>query len=258
MPPIQLSRNGTGPDLSAIQTPRPPGAWSSTPHDEESVQGLLAPNSDASNETEPGTPIAPPSRVLSMPTRTPAPPGAWMVTPAARRPLQKVRFDTHDSHMDYSSTGQNADPSKLSEGSPQAPSQSNKDVITEVPEEPPAQDEESQLRREPPAIPMSPRSRSSNPSRKSPSIRVVDEFGREQLPEDTTAGGPIKTHSPIRRRNSIRILDAMGRDVDGSVVSSEKVDEIDQQVAPLKHHEALTRVRQGLSDLARGLDDMDR
>ena len=243
----QPSRNGMRPDFSAIKTPRPPGAWSFTPRQprEELVEGSMAFTSDADHEDGLAAPVASLSRVRSMPTRTPAPPGAWTVTSTSKRPLQKVRFDTRHSHTEHSLAQQDTESSNLVEAIPYQSSQSNNaSVPTEVPR---TQNEETTLQLRP----------TSNSARKSPSIRVVDAFGREQVPEDSSLDSLSRVRS-TRRKTGVRILDAMGRDIDGSSeVSSRKPDEIDPH-NPLNNTEALTRVRQGLSDLARGLDVMDR
>ncbi|KAF8230171.1 hypothetical protein L208DRAFT_1400880 [Tricholoma matsutake] len=256
------SKHGTRSDFSAIKTPRPPGAWSSTPQQpprhEESAQDSLAPTSDEDHENKFAAAGA---SLSSMPARTPAPPGAWMITPAVRRPLHKVRFDTQHSHTETSLAGQDTDSSILLESGLQPSSQSNN--APEVSEgtsmtPKPGEESTSELRQQLPNTPISPRSRTSYLPRKSPSIRVVDAFGREQLPEDMSLDGLSDVDSRTRRKTGVRILDATGRDMDGSEAPSGKLDESDEHMSPLNHTEALTRVRQGLSDLARGLDDIDR
>jgi serine/arginine repetitive matrix protein 2 len=262
----QPSSNGMRPDFSAIKTPRPPGGWSSTPRQPhyESEQGSLASTSDADHENGLALPVSSLSMFSSLPARTPAPPGAWMATPAARRPLQKVRFDNQDSRTMHSMTGRDIDSSNsLEDGLHSSSQPNNTSVLTEVPDglqitPPPNEESTLQPARESSDTQVSPRSRSSNTPRKLPSIRVLDAFGREQLSEDASLDGSSKVSSRTRRRTSVRVLDAMGRDVKGDEVSPEKLDEPDRHIAPLNHAEVFTSVRQGLTDLAQGLDDMDR
>jgi hypothetical protein len=262
----QPSSNGIRSDFSAIKTPRPPGGWSFTPRQPhyESEQGSLASTSGADHENGLALPVPSLSRFSSLPTRTPAPPGAWMATPAVRRPLQKVRFDNQHSHTIHSMKGRDVDSSNsLDDGSHSSSQPNNTSVLTQAPNGPqtalpPDEESTSQPGRESSDTQMFPRSRSPNTPRKSPSIRVLDAFGREQLSEDTSLDGSFKVPSRTRRRTNVRILDAMGRDVGGNEVSSEKLDETDRHIAPPNHTKVLTSVRQGLTDLARGLDDMDR
>ena len=180
--------------------------------------------------------------------RTPAPPGGWLVTPATKRPLQKVRFDTQRPHTEQSPGGQDTELSDFLEGS--SPLSNDVSVPTT-----PTQDEESTLRLPPdlPPTSTSPHSRTLNTPRKLPSIRVVDAFGREQLPEDMTLDDSSKVHSQTKRNAGVYILDAM--DVDYGEVPS---GELDETKPSLSHADALTRVKQGLAELTRGLDSLDR
>ena len=246
-------------DFSAIKTPRPPGAWSSTPrqsHAEESTQASSVYTSDVENENELAPSAVPIPGVSSMLARTPAPPGGWLVTPAAKRPLQKVRFDTQHSHTEHSIEGQDTELSDvLEDSSPQLNDISVRKEVPEGPQMTPTQDEESILRL-PPATSTTFHSKILNTPRKLPSIRVVDAFGREQLPEDMTLDDPSKVHSQTKRKAGVRILDAM--DVDYSEVPSGELDETNRSIPSLSHADALARVKQGLSDLTRGLDELDR
>lgn len=132
--------------------------------------------------------------------------------------------------------------------------------------------------------PTTPISRENGPSprslRKSPSVRLVDAYGRERVDEEGTAKSLIEnghagaerktTTSPLTpRRSLVRIVDAMGRNVDDVVVVPDASEgrenrsfEADVSVVsddiPIGHAEALARMRRTLRDLAEGLSDTDR
>ena len=97
-----------------------------------------------------------------------------------------------------------------------------------------------------PSVPISPRS-----PRKSPSIRVVDAFGRERLSDNESIKNQANGSAVGEdiSKTKIRIVDAMGREVP-------KVD--DHLERPLTRGEALSHVQKGLADLANELDEEDR
>ncbi|KIK97735.1 hypothetical protein PAXRUDRAFT_31611 [Paxillus rubicundulus Ve08.2h10] len=145
-----------------------------------------------------------------------------------------------------------------------------------------------------PERPTTPVSRDNAPSqrslRRSPSVRVVDAYGRERVDEEAPAEAvalvpdshadavgktPSSSHpAPLATprstsRGTVRIVDAMGKEVDDSL---ELVDASDRGAdrsfegdvsvlsddLPLEHADALVRIRQTLRDLAEGLSDADR
>lgn len=85
----------------------------------------------------------------------------------------------------------------------------------------------------------------------------MDAFGREAPDHISREVEQVDTHTNTpRTRSAIRIMDAMGREVDGE---ANKVREDGQSLpSPLNRREALMRVRQGLSELAEGMDEINR
>lgn len=247
-------------DSSTMKTPRAPGAWASTPappHREPPSQSHSY-TGDTDTECESGlaTPVASLSRASSLPPQTPAPPGGWMATPAARKSILKVRFDTHAPSTEQSLSNDAIESNDFVDGIVNASWRTeNVSVDTSAPaikiEEPEARTRTP----EPPSTPVSPsRSPRRSPPRKSPSIRVLDAFGREQVAEDKSS----QVLNTPRNKSGIRVVDAMGRDIEDSVEQSTLSEADAKDSPPLKHSEALVRVRQGLSDLAQGLDEMNR
>ena len=97
-----------------------------------------------------------------------------------------------------------------------------------------------------PSVPLSPRS-----LRKSPSIRVVDAFGRERLSDNESTKNQVNGSAvgEDMSKTKIRIVDAMGRELP----------EVDNHLErPLTRGEALSHVQKGLADLANELDEEDR
>lgn len=73
-------------------------------------------------------------------------------------------------------------------------------------------------------------------SRKTPSIRMVDAFGREHSPLDDAS---IDNQS----KSTVRVVDAMGRDVDEVSPAATEPDR------PIPHAEAISMLKKGVSDL---------
>lgn len=197
-------------------------------------------------------------------SQTPAPPGAWMATPAPRKSILKVRFDTvleseHFMSEDVAEssnflTNEHRKPLERIENIPVESQETSTaepskfDMVLEVPE----------VRSRTPDLPSTPVSTRS-PPRKPPSIRVLDAFGREEKTAEAEKDViVINVNNTPRSKSGVRIVDAMGRAVEGDTEVLEGASEVQEVVPPLKHSEALMRVRQGLSDLVQGLDDMDR
>ncbi|KAG6920101.1 hypothetical protein DXG01_010169 [Tephrocybe rancida] len=226
-------------NLTTAKTPRPPGAWASTPtphvhHD--------LPSEDVSGDTEPdyesglATPVASFSKGSSLPSQTPAPPGAWAATPAARKSILKVRFDAANESAATGSTTR--DPLEdITNGSRQrdfTPSRSR------TPE---------------PTTPVSPVSRRTTPH-KSPGIRVLDAFGRVVVKDEVNTN---KAANTSKNKSGIRVVDAIGREVGNVDEPSQLTNgDVSELAAPQNRDEALGRVRQGLADLADGLDELDQ
>ncbi|KAG5635089.1 hypothetical protein H0H81_012488 [Sphagnurus paluster] len=246
-------------NLTSMKTPRPPGAWASTPAAPPPPREPPARTrslGDTDEEWESGlvTPVASLSRASSLPGQTPGPPGAWMATPAARKSVLKVRFDTHDSSLngspatdtsrnpfnDVTNSPPKADDLSTSTVRPALGKDSNEGIFprTRTPE---------------PVTPISPTSKRFQSPTRTHGIRVLDAFGKAVVQEET-----IRKPNTPRNKSGIRVLDAMGREVDDTPNHDEVHDSIEEPSPPLNRDEALVRVRQGLADLADGLQDMDR
>lgn len=259
--------NGNAPpDITAMKTPRPPGAWSVTPAAEKVLEHLHPAHSqtpspdNGDKQVENGlvTPIASMSRGSTFLLPTPAPPGAWAATPAGRKSILKVHFDTENPAPEETSSEEVAHPSNFL-----AP---RKRTNGHVPEQSQETSEDlsggEQLIPDPiePPKPVqgvhTPVGSPSKNTPKTPNIRVLDAYGREQ-----GVNGSPRRKKPIPsidspNKSAVRIVDAMGREVGGGDLSSERSDT--EFIPPANRGEALVRVRQGLSDLAQGLDNMAR
>jgi serine/arginine repetitive matrix protein 2 len=262
------------------------------------------------------TPIPSLSRANSLPLRTPAPPGAWMLTPnqpttqnghngsadqsqfgsiGRRKSILKVRFDVTESEastaeVDQKSplpSGRVSTPDFLPDGHPRhaesVPSKmtngsAHVDVVHDSVPARPVTPEHSTTPMPRPNIP-SPRS-----LRKSPTVKVVDAFGRERIdhlptPADAqdNADGRLDAkdttrsllsaetpHTPrAQNKSSIRIVDAMGREIEEEVVPViEPLFEEELLVlhddSPVGRTETLAQMRQTLREWADGLSDGDR
>lgn len=290
--PILQSREIQG-DLTALKTPRPPGAWLATPapsrqstieHIERAGSAPPAEQKSPSSDSGLATPPSTLSRANSLPPKTPAPPGGWVNTPAPdtsarRKAALKVRFDVESEtasdgtfeRPSADSSGESKVPANESSGAPWsiAALQNADGSTSSVPPE-------SSI--EPPPTPPSMRDRIRQ---KSPSIRVLDAYGREQvetdpapiavpeaaprndeLPTDTRAvahttprrearAGPSATP---RNRSAVRMVDAMGREIEEEPV----VEEESFVETPLSRSEALYRMRETLASMAQDLSDADR
>ncbi|KAF8348140.1 hypothetical protein F5887DRAFT_952300 [Amanita rubescens] len=233
-------------NVTAMKTPRPPGAWLATPAPADNVAHARE-SSTVTSETEYdgglATPVASLSRGSAL--QTPAPPGAWVPTPAtARKSILRVRFEqppSESTETERSFSSANSETSDLTqEILKRSPSPANKMTQSSEP-----------YLQMPVAKPQSPKS-----PRKSPKIRVMDAFGRE-APDYISRVERVDAHmNTPRTRSAIRIVDPMGREVDGE---ANKVREDGQSLpSPLDRREALMRVRQGLSDLAEGIEEINR
>ncbi|CAA7259228.1 unnamed protein product [Cyclocybe aegerita] len=208
-------------NTSTFKTPKPPGSWLTTP-------GLVVSSSSterrSSEENNPGqsglqTPAASLSKASLLDPKTPGAPGAWMATPAARKSLQKVRFNAETSSKSVFGGGL---------------ATSSVDASDQVP-----QTEWSVM--------LSSTTRSPRKNRGA-SIRILDEFGREQ---DSIAAQPLDS---VRNRSGLRILDAMGNEILEDENSTGNEGKDDPGDVPPTRGELISRIRRGLDDL---LDDID-
>lgn len=214
-------------DSMAMRTPRPPGAWSSTPvPSQQNTRETLLRSQSVSSEQELNntqynsglaTPVASLSKASPLPLVTPAPPGAWKNTPGLKKSNQKVRFDPQHLESEMSAS---EDP-ELARGLSTTPV-----------------DVSDERDRDPPVTP-------SRSPRKPTGPRVVDAFGQTISDE-----GMKKRTSPRSKGTPMRIVDAMGR------VLEDVAEPV--SAASLKHKEVLGLVRQGLSDLGQSFDEADR
>ncbi|KAJ7497098.1 hypothetical protein FB451DRAFT_215312 [Mycena latifolia] len=232
-----LRFNNDAPDMTAMKTPKPPGAWASTPAPIARSNSLPAPEHDESDsqyDSGLATPVASLSRASSFPAQTPKPPGGWVATPTPRKSILKVRFNPQPAELELSATedfsSANGHPEEL-------PNVSATGLATPV-------NEEESFRVHTPDLPAASTSPSRSP-RRSPTIRVVDEYGRPDKSK------PVKSPKN-RNKNPVRIVDAMGREVQ-AVDQSVKLEPTNE----LNHNEALRVVREGVNDLVHGLDEMD-
>ncbi|KAK0476620.1 hypothetical protein IW261DRAFT_1421368 [Armillaria novae-zelandiae] len=218
--------------VTLLKTPRPPGAWAHTPAprlarsnslpvDEESLQD----GGQASPENS--TPLA---RTTSLPPQTPAPPGGWLMTPK-----KSVRFDPPLAESDGSGADITPNSSMVFYDEPTRNEQRSSRTTKENGILKPS----SVLNTDNNIPDIQPTPISPSKSRRMPTVNFVDEYGQEQKPDTS--------HASPRNRSAIRIVDAMGREVDDSTVSLEE---------PLTRTEAVTRMRQGLSQIAQDLEDV--
>ncbi|KAI0044998.1 hypothetical protein FA95DRAFT_1561637 [Auriscalpium vulgare] len=312
--PVRQNGNAE-PDYSSMKTPRPPGAWAATPAREPEAQPPIAssstspsPSSKArtrsnslpdsrpaaesvSTPVQPKTPSAL-ARSNTLPSRTPAPPGAWTSTPGSlrRKSLMKVRFENPTDESAISDVGEAASkqpkvelPHAEWEERPYTPLEGDSSIsepsFTGVVESSPAH---PNARAEAAAVAASeiPRTPSHSPRhklRKSPSIRMVDEYGRDEAEQAAIAarkaekikdksmsmrmpGGSLSTP---RNKSVIRMLDAMGREVEEPAASDNGDSEDTVTQVKISRPEAVARMKQTAAELhesmkkANGLDAAD-
>lgn len=218
------------------KTPRPPGAWAPTPLPRSNpslpVRASSNPPDDISNHSGLVTPAASLSRATSLPPQTPAFPGAWAATPFSRKSVHFGTFNPQDDSVTDEETDS---------GSTRALRDSG------------IQAEASIIAAETSASTARPTKRALSPSRpKSPGVRLVDAFGREQKEDERSNVSRTTNPEPDvsgRNRSTVRILDSMGREVENPQDSPEPV--------PLKQSDVASFVRKGLSELTRNMNDLD-
>ncbi|KAK7692899.1 hypothetical protein QCA50_004534 [Cerrena zonata] len=277
-------------NFTMTKTPRPPGAWVSTPA-AQFERDLISRPSSTPPERVPSLldttgPVSRRPATLSKmhtlpPEPTPAPPGAWVPTPgtARRKSILKVRFDVQnrnvssDGFPEVPVVGPNginppyadSDSNPLLDTPPQRAS-NGPDKKSAIPVK---HEIESSLDEDSP----SPSNRPVKKS-KSPTIRVLDAYGREtpnveppaktedSKTDDKKSRAVVKKEEPPtpRNRSAIRIVDAMGREVQEPPPQTPDYGSSfdDEPSTPLSHNEALARVRQTIAHLAEDLDEVDR
>ncbi|KAG7446471.1 uncharacterized protein BT62DRAFT_1005767 [Guyanagaster necrorhizus] len=212
--------------VTVSKTPPPPGAWSYTPAPRLARSNPLPVDKEGPQDGTPSpensTPLA---RTTSLPPQTPAPPGGWLMTPK-----KSVRFDPPLTESDQSGTEitPNSSAEFHDESTHSETSRTTRENGILRPSS--ALNIDSNVSDIPPT-PVSP-----SKSRRTPTVNFVDEYGKEEKPD--------KSHGSPRNRSAIRIVDAMGREVDDSMEE------------PLTRTEAVTHMRQGLSQIAQGLEDV--
>ncbi|KAI9509431.1 hypothetical protein F5148DRAFT_1187964 [Russula earlei] len=243
----------------------------------------------------PGLPSAL-SRAGTLPSRTPAPPGSWFSTPGSlrRKGLMKVRFDTvtSDSATSDADTGAKEGKAETSlpvadwdatslagpglDASESVPEASFDRVTSSTPapasSTPASRDGQEADDLAANVLPDSTTytTAGSSPRRKarrSPSVRLVDEYGRAREDQPITpsrndirehsvsmrmpGGGPLKTP----RNASVRILDAMGHEVEEPSEQNDSEDTVTE--VRYSRQEALQRMKRAVADLQEGLRGVD-
>jgi len=284
--PVGKLRDGRG-DVLTLKTPRPPGGWVATPgtsffqpnrddsnqaYINSSDDGLLktrtrsrsalprtpaAPGGWAftpatvrrrsqsdpkatSNEGGLATPVNPVGWANTLPPKTPAPPGGWLSTPgvaaSSRKSILKVRFEPDVT----SSVNESSD---IQSDSSVYPTNGFSALDWERPTTPE------------PVMPVTPPSRSPEKRKRSPGVRVVDAYGNEQK-RHPRQESPSPTLSAPRSKNGIRIVDALGREMKGERIEDIQENGLAENI-PMTRVEALQRVRQGIQELAEGIESLD-
>jgi serine/arginine repetitive matrix protein 2 len=314
IPPKHAPRESSPPPNSSSElTPTEPVSSSSTHRSRANSE----PERYSKPEAEAGngllTPIPSLSRANTLPLRTPAPPGAWMSTPnqptqngsidqsqfgsvGRRKSILKVRFDVAESEASTAEVDhQDAPLSAVRIFAPEILPNGHVPQLESTPPKKTGGPAQGGAMRDPvPARPVTPErsttpvSRANVPSprslRKSPSLKVVDAFGREHIDEppvrdaardiadkraeakdathpSSSAETPHTPRSP--NKSNIRIVDAMGREIEEETasVTEPSLDESSSVLhddPPIGRTETLSQMRQTLREWADELSDGDR
>ncbi|KAH9034875.1 hypothetical protein EDB85DRAFT_1889598 [Lactarius pseudohatsudake] len=287
-------------------TPAPAPARSQTPQPILSSIGHSRTRSNSLPQpsfTEIQSSMATPASALThagtLPARTPAPPGGWFSTPGSlrRRSLMKVRFETtpsgsavSDADADTTANDDKGVGASIPEASwditpPIGPTHDTSESISEpsfnnVASSSPVlalstsasgdgQNEDGPVANSPadPVDGAAAGSPSRRKLRRTPSVRLVDEYGRakEDFPSTPSrkdvrdhsasmrmpGGGPLKTP----RHASVRILDAMGHELEEPSEQNDSEDTVTE--ARYTRQEALDRMKKAVADLREGLNSVD-
>ncbi|KAF5351784.1 hypothetical protein D9756_007424 [Leucocoprinus leucothites] len=224
------------------QTPAAPGGWASTPAAVR--QRTHSDPQSLRNNSGLMTPAVSLGRANTLPPKTPAPPGGWINTPgvtaSSRKSVLKVRFDP-----DVTSPANGS--SDISSGSLVYPTNGSSALGRERSTTPE------------PIAPSTPPSRSPRKHKRSPSVRMVDAYGNEQKQDAHKRETSSPTPSTPRSRSGIRIVDALGQEVTEEIEEHTKAlhEEDTREDTPMTRMEALQRVRQGIQELADGIESLD-
>ena len=230
----------------------------------------------------------------TLPARTPAPPGGWFTTPGSlrRKSLMKVRFEAapsdsavsdadmtpkNDKRVEVSLPEANWDMTAQSQGASESMSEpSFNNVESSSPAPALSISANGNNQKEDGPVANSPvdtvngttvGSPSRRKLRRTPSVRLVDEYGRAQEDFPSTpsrkdvrehsasmrmpGGGPLKTP----RNTSVRILDAMGHELEEPSEQNDSEDTVTE--VRYTRQEALDRMKRAVADLREGLDNVD-
>ena len=106
-----------------------------------------------------------------------------------------------------------------------------------------------------PVMPATPPSQSPGKHKRSPGVRVVDAYGNEQK-QDSGRVSPSPMPPASWHKSGIRHVDALGREM--TEESREDLHENgSEENIPMTRVEALQRVRQGIQELAEGIESLD-
>lgn len=169
------------------------------------------------------TPVASLSKGSKLEPKTPTAPGAWLATPTVKKSILKVRFEPEVSTLTDKSVDH---PNPISGVNGLDDNDDGLQRTEELPSR----------------SPSSPRRQRST---KSPKIRVLDAFGREQEPDVSNQEHVDSSPSPLR------VVDAMGHEI-------EKRSRSEATEATATRGELLSRIRNGLDDLVVDIDEFDK
>lgn len=195
------------------KTPRPPGAWQTPAPSTVSRARFQASSASPEDVQAQGllTPVSSIPKGSFYDPKTPYVPGGWAATPAARKSVMKVRFN---QETEISPT-ENASSSAMQNGEHHRKHAENGDLDV--------------------------RSSSSRSPRKlqTPSIRIMDAFGREQIDDDTPMAGAV---DPNARTGPV----------------GDEVKDDDEDLPNPSRRDLLSRIRRGLDDLVEDVDEIER
>lgn len=180
------------------------------------------------------TPVASLSKGSKLELKTPAVPGAWLATPAVKKSILKVRFEPEVSTLTDKSV-KSAD----------SPDPSFDSAVSVVNGDDGFQQTEQLISKSPPSTrkPKLP---------KSPKIRVLDAFGREQESDVSIQERANSSPTPLR------VVDAMGHEINEGSHLKGAEGSTSLSSSTLSRGELLSRIRNGLDDLVVDLDDFDK
>ena len=258
-------------NMTIMNTPKPPGAWMQTPAPALRSGRARSNTLPANTSNIVSTPL-PVQRGNSFPMRTPAPPGAWNATPGFesldRKSTLKVRFDVTSESETTSSGQQDVSLESIemvhpSGEDPPPPTTNVSNKADGIGYDEPRSAFSSFSSSDTSGTEDDPRTPVIKPSSvlsRTPSVRVVDAFGREVVEENQ--GKQVGDVSPMTlpaqdptpsRKPPVRIVDAMGREVRQSGDAT-KIDTVGEE---LSKAESLAKMRESISSLAKEMDDID-